>query len=81
MWFRTKESPASSSNNNDNDNSWRADDATNTTNTFRNSTYSNFVYPPPPDADMAMDNRSSSILGLVSPSYGASDPGMNVPRE
>ncbi|XP_050702939.1 mitochondrial import inner membrane translocase subunit Tim23-like [Eriocheir sinensis] len=27
---------------------------------------------------MAMDNRSG-ILGLVSPSYGASDPGMNVP--
>ncbi|XP_045596627.1 mitochondrial import inner membrane translocase subunit Tim23 [Procambarus clarkii] len=28
---------------------------------------------------MAMDNRSGSLFGLVSPSYGASDPGMNVP--
>lgn len=28
---------------------------------------------------MAMDNRSSGIFGLVNPSYGASDPGMNVP--
>ncbi|XP_066944696.1 mitochondrial import inner membrane translocase subunit Tim23 [Macrobrachium rosenbergii] len=28
---------------------------------------------------MNMDNRSGGILGLVRPSYGASDPGMNVP--
>ncbi|KAG0717110.1 Mitochondrial import inner membrane translocase subunit Tim23 [Chionoecetes opilio] len=28
---------------------------------------------------MAMDNRAGSIFGLVNPSYGASDPGMNVP--
>lgn len=26
-----------------------------------------------------MDNRSSGILGLISPSYSSSDPGMNVP--
>ncbi|XP_076034723.1 translocase of inner mitochondrial membrane 23 isoform X2 [Oratosquilla oratoria] len=28
---------------------------------------------------MAMDNRRSSILGLYNPTYGAGDPGMNVP--
>ncbi|XP_047489805.1 mitochondrial import inner membrane translocase subunit Tim23-like [Penaeus chinensis] len=28
---------------------------------------------------MAMDNRSSGILGLINPSYSSSDPGMNVP--
>jgi len=28
---------------------------------------------------MAMDNRSSGILGLINPGYGSSDPGMNVP--
>lgn len=28
---------------------------------------------------MAMDNRNGGIFGLVNPSYGASDPGMNVP--
>jgi len=28
---------------------------------------------------MAVDNRNGGILGLINPSYGARDPGMNVP--
>lgn len=28
---------------------------------------------------MAMDNRSSGLFGLINPSYGSGDPGMNVP--